>query len=65
MIQTEKIQKGVILTTKEVTELLSISRPTLLKLRKDGHLKVHFYRTNGRPFFKGEDILNYLKYVSI
>lgn len=60
MIDAEKISKTAILTSNEVMGLLGVSRPTLLKLRRSGSLKVYFSKLNGRPFYKGVDVIKFI-----
>jgi len=58
MTQIEpKVQLQGRYSTKEASELLGISRFTLLNHVKKGHIKQGLRRTNNRPFYKGVDIL--------
>ena len=55
MITNEK----EILNTKEVLELLKISRSTLYKLSSSGRIP-HYKPTGGKLYFKRDQVLNWL-----
>lgn len=61
MIDVTKLTDTHVYSQSEACDILGVTRPTLLKIRKSGLLKVHFKKYNGRPFYYGSDILNYIK----
>lgn len=43
--------------TQRTCRELGISRSTLERYRRKGFIRVHFFKTNYRPFYYGHDIL--------
>lgn len=57
-IDTRKIETNVSYTLKDVAELLEISYPTVLKLKKEGKFK--YSRVGKRFYVSGEELLKYI-----
>ena len=46
-------------TSAKTCESLQISRTTLHRHTKKGHIKVYYRKSTNRPFYKGLDILKF------
>jgi excisionase family DNA binding protein len=60
MASPDMKEKKTILTVKEIAELLSVSKLTVLRAIKDGKIKAFRFSSNGRYRISNEDLEEFI-----